>query len=358
MARTGKASRGVSGPGTGSLVRLCGCYYEVETDSERTTKPLPRVDVAARTTIFSTASETELKQTFVNPSETENIPECRYVFPLYDGVSVVAFTCQIGSRLIHGVVKEKAKAKEVFDNAVSRGETAGLLEQSPSTDVFTTILGNIPAGEKLLVQVKYIGELKHDTALEGIRFTLPTFISPRYGSGNPQGDMDSTSTGGISIIVDINMPKVCPIEEVRSPSHPIALSLGKTSMQNDSSSDLSRASATLSLVSMLFPSHPMFVQQSPRSLNLFKNLGQTSLSLLVFLFAWSRYKAIVECMLTQTRGRVLRPSIRILCLKFVIRIAAQPGHSWKPTLPSPVCESTNPSTSPLVSLLLANVCLH
>ena len=252
------------------MTRLCGCYYEIGINAERVTKPLPRVDVAAHTTIFSTASETELKQTYVNPSKTEDIQECRYVFPLYDGVSVIAFTCQVGSRLIRGVVKEKAEAKEAFDEAVSRGKSAGLLEQGPSTDVFTTTLGNIPAGEKLLVLVKYIGELKHDTALEGIRFTLPTFISPRYGSGAPQGDMDSTSTGGISITVDINMPKECPIEEVRSPSHPIALSLGKTS-QNDGSSDLSRASATLSLVNINHPFRLPFVLRSLRPLGMLQS---------------------------------------------------------------------------------------
>ena len=114
-----------------------------------------------------------------------------------------------------------------------------------------TTLGNISAGEKLQVRVKYIGELKHDLALEGIRFTLPTFISPRYGAGGPQGAMDSALAGGISITVDVNMPNECPIQEVRSPSHPIGLSLGRTSMQGKDSSNLSKASATLSLVSSL-----------------------------------------------------------------------------------------------------------
>lgn len=234
------------------MVQLCGCYYDLDTEKcYPGIEPLPRVQVKAHTTIFSNAAETELTQTFVNPSKTDDIPECRYVFPLFDGVSVIAFTCQVGSRIINGVVKEKVEAKHVFDKAVSRGETAGLLEQGPSTDVFVTSLGNIPAGEKLRVKIKFIGELKHDVALQGIRFTLPTFISPRYGSDAPQVDMDSSSAEGMSITVDISMPTECPIEEVRSPSHPIALSLGRTSLQCDDSPDLSKASATLSLVSYI-----------------------------------------------------------------------------------------------------------
>ena len=87
--------------------------------------------------------------------------------------------CQIGSRSINGVVKEKTKAKEEYDAAVEYGETAGLLEQGPTSDVFMTSLGNIPAGETLLVTITYIGELKHDVGADGIRFTIPTRISPR-----------------------------------------------------------------------------------------------------------------------------------------------------------------------------------
>lgn len=86
---------------------------------------------------------------------------------------------QVGSRIIIGSVKEKHKAKENYNAAVERGETAGLLEQGPTSDVFMTSLGNIPAGEKISVTLTYIGELKHDAGIDGIRFTIPTRISPR-----------------------------------------------------------------------------------------------------------------------------------------------------------------------------------
>lgn len=158
---------------------LCGCYYVPSTFNQaKTKKYLPQVDLKARTTIISTASTPLLSQTFVNSSSTD-IKECTYVFPLFDGVSVVGFTCQVGSRTIKGIVKEKAKAKAQYDAAVDRGETAGLLEQGPTSDVFMTSLGNIPAGAELLVTVTYIGELKYDVGVDGIRFIIPTRISPR-----------------------------------------------------------------------------------------------------------------------------------------------------------------------------------
>lgn len=229
------------------MVPCCGCYYKGASELNNTKHYLPQVEVVAHTTVLSTASSTVLTQTFVNPSSTLPLPECHYVFPLFDSVSVVGFSCEVGSRIISGVVKEKNEAKEVYDDAVALGETAGLLEQGPSSDVFVNSLGIIPAGEKVIVKITYIGELKHDMASNGIRFTLPTFISPRYGNAQPDWNVSSIPAGRISITVDISTPEDSPIQEVRSPSHPIALILGKTSVSASEQPSPNRASATLSL---------------------------------------------------------------------------------------------------------------
>ena len=148
-------------------------------EAYETRKYLPQVDLKAHTKVVSIASCTVLTQTFLNPSSTTDVKECKYIFPLYDGVVVVDYTCRIGSRVIKGVVKGRAKAKEEYDAAVERGETAGLLEQGPTSDVFMTSLGNIPAGEQLSVTITYIGELSYDFGANEIRFTIPTRISPR-----------------------------------------------------------------------------------------------------------------------------------------------------------------------------------
>ena len=78
-------------------------------------------------------------------------------------------------------MNEKKKAKEVYDDAVAKGETAGLLARGPTSDVFSTTLGNIPAGETIVVQITYIGELKYDVGSQCTKFTIPTSIAPRYG---------------------------------------------------------------------------------------------------------------------------------------------------------------------------------
>ena len=78
-------------------------------------------------------------------------------------------------------MKEKNKAKEVYDDAVAKGETAGLLARGPTSDVFSTTLGNIPAGETINIQVTYVGELKYDVGTQCTKFTIPKSIAPRYG---------------------------------------------------------------------------------------------------------------------------------------------------------------------------------
>lgn len=238
------------------MLQSCGCYYYIASgkySAATAMQYLPQVKSQSCTTILSTASRTTLIQTFSNPSSS-NIEECFYKFPLYEGVSVVSFTCHVGSRVLRGVVKEKSKAKESYDKAVARGETAGLLEQLPeASDVFNTRLGNIPAGETVHVDITYVGELKHDAEANGIRFTLPTAIAPRYGS-QPQstlghGSVGTQEQGGIEITVDVNMPEGSLIQRIQSPSHPIAVTLGKTSSSTDSAPGMHRASATLSSAS-------------------------------------------------------------------------------------------------------------
>ncbi|KAL9019182.1 MAG: hypothetical protein Q9185_003563 [Variospora sp. 1 TL-2023] len=223
---------------------LCGCGYFVGP----TKHYLTRVRLEAHTTILSSTSRTTLKQIFSNPSPDE-IKECLYTFPLFDGVSVVAFACHIGPRLLRGVVKERSQAKATFDRALSRGETAGYLEQLPeASDVFSTRLGNIPANGEVHVDITYVGELKHDAEADGIRFTLPTRIAPRYGAiPSNLSSSNVREDGGIKITVDASVAEGSFIRGIQSPSHPIAVTMGSTSASEDVEVAMHKASATLSL---------------------------------------------------------------------------------------------------------------
>ena len=236
---------------------ICGLYYLVPAVTKWQRIPdrkyLPQVSLSVHARIISSTSRTTLTQTFINPSDDKQIPELRYTFPLYDGVSVVSFVCTINNdRVIKGIVKEREEARKTFEAAVAKGETAGLFEQLPdASDVFTTTIGNVPAGAQIKVDITYLGELKHDLEADGIRYTIPTSIAPRYG--NYPGEMLRASRvdskAGINIVVDAEMPDGSNIQTVQSPSHPIAVTIGNTSVgaASGAAMSLQKASATLSL---------------------------------------------------------------------------------------------------------------
>jgi von Willebrand factor A domain-containing protein 5 len=48
--------------------------------------------------------------------------------------------------------------------------------------VFQCSVGNIKSGQTVVIKITYVTELKHDSETEKIRFILPTYIMPRYGS--------------------------------------------------------------------------------------------------------------------------------------------------------------------------------
>ena len=216
---------------------------------------LPQVSLSTESKIFDTSSRTVLIQTFVNPSKSDAIEQAKYNFPLYESCAVVAFRCYVEGRLIEGIVKEKNEAKAEYKAAVAQGKTAGLLEQF-TPDVFRTSLGNIPAGATVKVEVEYIMELKHDAEVDGLRFTIPTSIAPRYGdapyglstTSDGQPIQEALETGGMKISIQITMPS--NVQSVQSPSHPISVHLGgHVENVSDDSFNSKLAIATLSQTS-------------------------------------------------------------------------------------------------------------
>ena len=164
---------------------------------------------------------------------------------------MVKFTCNVGGRLLRGIVKEKNAARTTFLEAVAKGESAGLFEQSmEASDVFSTKLGNVPAGDTVIVEIEYVGELKQDAEMNGIRFTIPTSIAPRYGSISSMANSSNASLvlpGSTKIVVDAQMPSGSFMQGIQSPSHPIAVTMGTTSTEPHTEPSMTKASATLAL---------------------------------------------------------------------------------------------------------------
>ncbi|KAM3498552.1 hypothetical protein MY10362_008135 [Beauveria mimosiformis] len=224
----------------------CGCIVIVNNEA----KYLPLTQVNAHATLLASTSRTTLTQTFKNPT-SQTLKESRYVFPLFDGVSVVAFTCTIGKTVIKGVVKSKPNAKKEFDAAVAQGQQAGLFEQSErASDVFSTTLGNVGPNEEAKVEITYLGELKHDAEVDGLRYTIPTNIAPRYADDlvlpipDHQANV-ATEEASLAVTIDMDLATGSAIKSLQSPSHPISVKIGTTSKRPNDDPSLQYASASL-----------------------------------------------------------------------------------------------------------------
>ncbi|KAI0539984.1 von Willebrand factor type A domain-containing protein [Xylaria digitata] len=251
MARTKQTARGshnISQP-------LIGCWYPFnhpDTPWRIGRSYLPLSGLRAHTVIKDVASRTTLTQSFSNET-SEHLENMVYSFPMYGGVSVVSFTATIGDVQIKGIVKDKQRARAEFKKAVTEGKSAALMEQLPqASDVFTTHIGNVPAGSSVIVEIVYIGELNYDAEADGSRFTIPSFITPRYGA-TPDNILSSpllssvVRDDAIQIIVDVESPEGCPIQKIQSPSHPVAINIGHTTDMPPEAFVPHRGSATLSL---------------------------------------------------------------------------------------------------------------
>ncbi len=149
------------------------------TGHERHALPLARVAIAA--TVADRIAEVTITQVFHNAC-SEPI-EAVYTFPLDGGSIVSRFEMQAGERTLHGVIAERAEARQRYDRALNEGKRAALLEQERD-DVFTIQLGNLPPGEDATIRLTYSEELTFfDDGLTELR--LPLVLGVRYVPGDP-----------------------------------------------------------------------------------------------------------------------------------------------------------------------------
>lgn len=113
--------------------------------------------------------------------------EAVFVFPLPGDAAVCHFSAKIGQKEIVAEVKEKQEAREEYDDALSSGQQAFLLEESEqSPDIFSLSVGSLPPGESASIRLEYVTELAVQ-ADDGLRFCLPAVLNPRYQPEGSEG---------------------------------------------------------------------------------------------------------------------------------------------------------------------------
>jgi Ca-activated chloride channel homolog len=139
--------------------------------------PLKHTDVSAEISGF--VARVRVKQTFHNPLQ-EKI-EAVYVFPLPHEAAVDEMTMTIGERKIVGLIKRRAEARQIYDQALLAGDTAALLEQE-RPNIFTQSVGNLAAGQEVVIEISYVDVLEYDMGEYEFRF--PMVVGPRYNPGS------------------------------------------------------------------------------------------------------------------------------------------------------------------------------
>ncbi|XP_067450288.1 von Willebrand factor A domain-containing protein 5A-like isoform X1 [Thunnus thynnus] len=125
-----------------------------------------------------------LVSTLLYENKEDKPLEAVFVFPLPGDAAVCHFSAKIGQTQIVAEVKEKQEAHEEYDDALSSGQQAFLLEESDqSPDIFSLSVGSLPPGESASIRLEYVTELAVQ-ADDGLRFCLPAVLNPRY---QPQG---------------------------------------------------------------------------------------------------------------------------------------------------------------------------
>ncbi|MEN6498442.1 MAG: VIT domain-containing protein, partial [Thermoguttaceae bacterium] len=162
-----------------------GALRVVKEDGGVVECPLRHTDVKAEVAGF--IARVKVTQTFYNPT-SERI-EAVYVFPLPHEAAVDDMTMVVGGRKIVGVIKRRAEARQIYQEALAAGQTAALLEQE-RPNIFTQSVGNIDPGQEVNIEISYVDVLNYDMGT--YEFHFPMVVGPRFIPGGPVSSTPAT----------------------------------------------------------------------------------------------------------------------------------------------------------------------
>ncbi len=138
-------------------------------------EPMPLKSTKAKVTISGVIADVEVTQVYHNTGQS--VLEAKYVFPGSTKSAVHGMTMRIGDRVIEAEIKEKAEAKQIYEEAKAENKSASLLEQE-RPNVFQMSVANILPGDLIEVTLHYTEHLVPTDSI--YEFTYPTVVGPRY----------------------------------------------------------------------------------------------------------------------------------------------------------------------------------
>ena len=171
------------------------------------------------------AFEATLEQSFVN--STGSHAEIVYNFPLPWGAEILGLEAQIGDKRLTGVVIGKKESEAKYEEAMSEGDSAILLEKNAGGD-YTLNLGGVKPNEQVIITVRYAELLRFTKS--GLRLCIPTVIAPRFGDPVNDGGLKQHQVTENSLVAEYAFDLEIALHgdwvdaSLESPSHSIKVS--------------------------------------------------------------------------------------------------------------------------------------
>ncbi|XP_051772195.1 von Willebrand factor A domain-containing protein 5A-like isoform X2 [Ctenopharyngodon idella] len=197
------------------MVNCCGLVSEKN-------EPVPLKSISVQLQVKDHVVSVSSSLQYVN--EEERPLEAVFVFPLPADAAVCHFSAKIGEQEIVAEVQDKQSARDQYDDAVSSGQQAFLLEESDeSSDVFKLSVGCLSPGQNAVITIVYVMELSVQ-ADHALRFCLPAVLNPRYtpaasAAGVPEVSSACVIPYTLSLSVDVRssdrisrLESSCPLD--------------------------------------------------------------------------------------------------------------------------------------------------
>jgi Ca-activated chloride channel family protein len=209
--------------------RTLSPYFFVKSDDPQVDQ-LPLKSTSVEVNVAGVIADIVVTQVYKN--EGTRPLEAIYVFPASTRAAVYGMTMTIGERTITAKIRERAEARQEYEQAKQAGQSASLLEQQ-RPNVFQMNVANILPGDVIRVELKYTELLVPTDAV--YELVYPTVVGPRYSNQAAAESTDSDrwienpylSEGELpsyTFDITVDLGAGLAIQEITCPSHRVNVS--------------------------------------------------------------------------------------------------------------------------------------
>ncbi|KAJ5072393.1 von willebrand factor a domain-containing protein 5a [Anaeramoeba ignava] len=138
--------------------------------------PIPLINTTYSTEISDSSALVTVVQKYFNDDDSPL--ESVFVFPVDSNCSVCGLEVYLNEKHVVAKIKEKEKAQNIYQDAISIGNT-GVVVSQKSREVLSTDIGNLLPKSQCVIKIKYVTELR-SKELNKSQLFIPTTIIPRY----------------------------------------------------------------------------------------------------------------------------------------------------------------------------------